>query len=241
MQASTIMHEPAEAIPLEGSVERITFYNPENGFTVARLRVRGRREPVAVVGTLPAVQPGEVLNLTGRWETDARHGAQFRPDTAAVQPPAARDDIARYLGSGLIRQLGPVLARRIVDTFGEDTLQVLDAHPERVRSVPGIGPQRARALAAAWVEHRALRAVAAFLSQHGLDTRFAPRLVAVYGPDAPQVLRANPYRLVGEVPGLGFAAADRLGGALGVRPTAVPRLQAAVHAALLRAGEQGHT
>ena len=139
-----------------------------------RLRVRGRREPVAVVGTLPAVQPGEVLALAGGWQTDRVHGAQFRPQRVAVRPPAALEDVARYLGSGLIRQLGPVLARRIVDTFGERTLEVLDTQPERVREVPGIGPRRAAALAEAWVEHRALRAVAAFLAEHGLGTALRP-------------------------------------------------------------------
>src|SRR5919205_4662398 len=169
------------ATTLEGAVERVTFYNPQNGFSVLRLRVRGRREPVAVVGTLPAVQPGEQLLLTGRWQTDPRHGAQFRPEQAEVRPPAALADIERYLGSGLIRQIGPVLAQRIVATFGADTLQVLDSRPERVREVPGIGVQRAQSIAAAWTEHRALRAVAGFLSEHGLDTRYAPRLVGVYG------------------------------------------------------------
>jgi exodeoxyribonuclease V alpha subunit len=232
---------PPGAVALEGSVDRITFYNPDTGFTVLRLRVRGRREPVAVVGTLPAVQPGEVLALAGGWQTDRVHGAQFRAQRATVRPPAALDDVARYLGSGLITQLGPVLARRIVDAFGERTLEVLDTQPERVREVPGIGPQRAAALAAAWVEHRALRAVAAFLAEHGLGTRYAARLVGVYGPQAPAVLRANPYRLVADVPGFGFGAADRLGQDLGVRPTSPVRLQAAAQAALLGAADAGHT
>jgi exodeoxyribonuclease V alpha subunit len=226
---------------LEGAVEHVTFYNPENGFSVVRLRVRGHREPVAVVGTLPAVQPGERLVLEGHWHTDARHGDQFRPQRAQVCPPAALEDIQRYLGSGLIRQIGTVLARRIVETFGEATLEVLDEQPQRVREVQGVGAQRASSIAAAWTEHRALRGVAGFLSEHGLDTRYAPRLLAAYGVDAPRVLAANPYRLVGDVPGLGFAAADRLGRTLGVRPTAVARLQAAVQAALLRAAERGDT
>src|SRR5436190_7445349 len=232
--ASTTTH-------LEGSVERVTFYNPENGFSVVRLRVRGHREPLTVVGTLPAAQPGERLALEGKWQTDPRHGAQFRPDEASVLPPVQLDDIQRYLGSGLIRLIGPVLARRIVGTFGEHTLEVLDTEPGRVREVPGVGLRRAQSIAAAWTEHRALRAVATFLTEHRLDARFAPRLLATYGAEAPKVLSANPYRLVGEVPGLGFSAADRLGRSLGVRSGAVARLQAAAHAAVLRAAEQGHT
>ncbi|MCC7370722.1 MAG: AAA family ATPase [Chloroflexi bacterium] len=233
---------PAGAdIALDGVVERVTFYNPTNGFSVVRLRVRGRRDPIPVVGTLPAAQPGEVLALRGRWQTDPRHGAQFRPTSAEVRPPSDADGIMRYLGSGLVRQIGPVLAKRIVGVFGERTLDVLDATPERVREVPGIGPQRAQGIAAAWAEHRALREIMAFLAEHGLDTRFAPRLVAAYGADAPQILGANPYRLVADVPGLGFPSADRIGKDRGVRHTAPSRLQAAVQAALINAGQNGHT
>ena len=235
------MKQAIDPASLQGTVERVTFYNPENGFTVVRLRVRGRREPVTVVGSLPAVQPGEALDLTGRWQTDPRHGAQFRVETAVVRPPSVLDDIVRYLGSGLVRQIGPVLARRIVATLGERTLDVLDAQPHRVREVPGIGRQRAQTIAAAWIEHRTLRAVTDFLSEHRLDTRYAPRLVAAYGQDTPKVLKANPYRLVAEVPGLGFAAADRLGQDLGIRPTAAARLQAAVQATLLEVADRGHT
>src|SRR5688500_3412349 len=228
-------------ITLDGTVERITFYNPTNGFSVVRLRVRGRREPIAVVGTLPAAQPGEQLAMRGRWQTDPRHGAQFRPTSAEVRRPSDIDGIVRYLGSGLVRQIGPVLAKRIVGTLGERTLDILDATPERVREVPGIGPQRARGIAAAWAEHRALRDVMAFLAEHGLDTRFAPRLLTAYGTDAPRILSANPYRLVADVPGLGFPSADRLGKERGVRHTAPVRVQAAVQAALLGAAQNGHT
>jgi exodeoxyribonuclease V alpha subunit len=237
-----LMHPAAPwAETLEGALEHVTFFNPINGFSVVRLRVRGRREPVTVVGTLPAVQPGEHLVVGGSWQTDPRHGVQFRAERVQVEPPSALADMQRYLGSGMIRQIGQVLAERIVQRFGERTLDILDSQPERVREVPGIGEQRARAIAAAWTEHRALRAVTAFLGEYGLDTRYAPRLVARYGADAARVVAANPYRLVADVPGLGFDAADRLGQRLGVRPASVPRLQAAVQAALLRAAEQGHT
>jgi len=226
---------------VEGVVERVTFYNPETGFGVLRVRMRGRRETSVVVGTLPAAQPGERLIMAGHWRTDPRHGEQFRAEATEVRPPVTRDETVRYLGSGLIPQIGPALAARIVAYFGTDTLAVLDATPARVREVPGIGQTRAAALAAAWEEHRALRAVSAFLTAHALDARYAPRLIAAYGVDAPQVLGANPYRLVAEIPGLGFRAADRLGEDLGVRRHAPARLQAAVHAAALRAGEAGHT
>ena len=226
---------------LEGTVERVTFYNPESGFSVIRLRVRGRREPIAVVGPLPAAQPGELLSLTGVWRTDPRHGAQFQPTSAEIRRPSDLEGIRIYLGSGLIRQIGPVLAGRIVAAFGERTLDILDADPERVREVQGIGRQRAHTIAAAWVEHRSLRGIVAFLSAHRLDIRFAKRLLDTYGEAAPRTLAANPYRLVGEVKGLGFAAADRIGESVGVRPSAAARLQAAVLSALVEAGEAGHT
>src|SRR4051795_11223743 len=142
--------ERGGGIALDGAVERVTFYNPTNGFSVVRLRVRGRREPIAVVGTLPAVQPGEMLVAVGTWQPDPRHGAQFRPNSAEVRRPSDVDGIVRYLGSGLVKQIGPVLAKRIVGTFGERTLDVLDTTPERVREVPGIGPSRAKGIAAAW-------------------------------------------------------------------------------------------
>ena len=213
---------PAETT-LEGIVERVTFYNPTNGFSVVRVRVRGRREPIAVVGTLPAAPAGRSRGRCGGvWQTDPRHGAQFRPTSAEVRRPSDVDGIVRYLGSGLVKQIGPVLAKRIVGTFGERTLDVLDATPERVREVPGIGPQRARAIAAAWAEHRALRDLMAFLAEHGLDGRFAPRLLAAYGTDATRILAANPYRLVADVPGLGFPSADRLGQRSG-HPSRPPR------------------
>jgi exodeoxyribonuclease V alpha subunit len=230
-----------QASTLDGTVERVTFFNPENGFSVLKVRVRGRRGPVAVVGTLPAAQPGERLVMTGRWRVDPVHGTQFGPDAAEVRPPAAADDVVLYLGSGLVREIGPVLARRIVAHFGERTLDVLDAQPERVREVPGIGPRRAASLSSAWAEHRALRDVSAFLASHKVDTRLAPRLVQALGTEAPRVLATNPYRLVAEVPGFGFASADRLGKSVAIRPTAPARLQAAVQAVLVRASEQGHT
>jgi exodeoxyribonuclease V alpha subunit len=228
-------------VNLEGTVERVTFFNPENGFTVLRLRVRGKRDLVAVVGTLPAVQPGELLVLAGRWQIEPRHGTQFVPVSAEISRPSDVDGIIRYLGSGMIRQIGPILARRIVAVFGSDTLAILDGSPERVREVPGIGRQRAIAIAAAWREHCALRGIVSFLADNQLNPRFAPRLLRAFGPDAPRILAANPYRLVAEVPGLGFGAADTLGAAIGVRQTSPARLQAAVLAVLIAASEHGDT
>ncbi len=228
-------------ISLDGTVARVTFYNPENGFGVVQLRLRGKAKTAAVVGTLPAVQPGELLRMTGRWRTDPRHGAQFEPLTAETTRPSDAAGIILYLGSGMVRQIGPVLAKRIVDRFGDASLDVLDATPGRVREVPGIGPRRAEAIARAWSEHIALRSIVGFLSSHGLEPRYAPRLLKAFGAEAPRVLAANPYRLVAEVPGLGFAAADRLGASIGVRSTSPARLQAAVLATLLRAAERGHT
>lgn len=135
--------DAAASLSLEGRIERVTTRNPQTGFAVLKVRVGRRREPVAVVGTLPDGQPGERLLATGRWQTHPHYGPQFVAASAVVQPPATGEDIATFLGSGVIRQIGPVLARQIVTHFGEATLTVLETTPERVREVRGIGPRRA--------------------------------------------------------------------------------------------------
>ncbi|MFN8538563.1 MAG: helix-hairpin-helix domain-containing protein [Thermomicrobiales bacterium] len=155
------------------------------------------KSPSSARSRPPAGQnPVAHRSLADRPRATARSSART---TATTSAPSSRDDVIRCLGSGLIRQLGPALAQRIADHFGDDTLDILDARPERVREVPGIRPQRAAALAAAWADHRALREVNTFLSAHGLNRRYAPRLVAAYGSDAPRVTAANPYRLLAEV------------------------------------------
>ncbi|MBI3977779.1 MAG: AAA family ATPase [Chloroflexi bacterium] len=224
---------------MQATVERVTFFNPESGFAVVRVRASGERDLVTVVGRLSEVHPGEVLALEGRWVTDPRHGRQFQASAVQVRRPADVNGLLRYLGSGLVPGLGPVLARRVVDHFGEQVLTILDETPERVREVPGIGAARARSLAEAWARQRSVRRVVEWLRDRNVSTLYASRIVQAYGEDAPSILAANPYRLALEVPGFGFVAADQLGRAAGVRADAPVRAQAAVEWCLHRAADDG--
>jgi exodeoxyribonuclease V alpha subunit len=226
---------------LEGEILRITFYNPETGHTIAQLQARGLPAPVAVVGKLPDVQPGESVRVEGRWTSHPTYGRQFAVTHCATSRPGTAAAMQRYLGSGLVPGLGQVLAERLVAHFGADVLDILDNQVERVAEVPGIGAKRMAWLRAAWAEHRALRAIIQLLYENGISTLYAHRVYHAFGPSAPAILGANPYRLAQEVPAIGFVAADRIARRRGTPPGAPARLQAGVEAALLSATTAGHT
>lgn len=225
---------------LEGTLDRIVYHNPDTGWTVARLRVRGRRDPATVVGPLGAARPGEAVRLTGRWTTDPRYGEQFRAESVTVLLPSTLAGIQAYLGSGLVRGLGGTMAARLVGHFGLGTLEVIDAHPDRLREVPGIGPVRAARLRAAWAEQRAIRDVMIFLQGHQISPAFAVRIYKRYGQDAPAVVRSDPYRLAEDIPGIGFAMADRISGTLDIAADAPGRLRAGLVHTLRRCADEGH-
>jgi len=225
---------------LEGSVERVTYYNEEDGYTVLRLAVAGQVDPVTVVGHLPEVQPGERLRLEGVWATHPQYGRQFRAERCEQLLPATAEGIRRYLGSGLIRGVGPVTAARIVDRFGADTLRVLEEEPERLREVPGVGPKRAAAIARAWEEQKAIRQVMLFLQSHGVTTGLAVKIYKTYGDQALQVVQEDPYRLARDIWGVGFKTADKIARDLGLPPDAPSRIQAGVAYALGQMADAGH-
>jgi exodeoxyribonuclease V alpha subunit len=225
---------------LEGTLDRIVYHNPGTGWTVARLRVRGRRDPATVVGALGAAQPGEAVRLSGRWTTDPRYGEQFRAEGVTILLPSTLAGIQAYLGSGLVRGLGRTMAARLVGRFGLETLEVIDARPDRLREVPGIGPVRAARLRAAWTEQRAIRDVMIFLQAHQVSPAFAARIYKRYGRDAVAVVRHDPYRLAEDIPGIGFAMADRIAGALDIAADASGRLRAGLVYTLHRCAGEGH-
>jgi exodeoxyribonuclease V alpha subunit len=215
---------------ISGSVERITYYNEQNGYTVLRLKpdsrqmlpfryASGREALITVVGNLPEVNPGEWLKLRGRWTTHAQHGRQFQAEYCEQSLPATTEGIKRYLGSGMIRGVGKVMAERIVNTFGEATLDIIEAEPERLRSVLGIGRKRITQIINAWEEQRAIKDVMIFLQSHGVSTNLATKIYKTYGDDALQVVQQTPYRLVQDVYGIGFKTADKIAQALGLGPT----------------------
>ncbi|MGF1450617.1 MAG: AAA family ATPase [Opitutales bacterium] len=226
---------------LQGTLERIVFSNEETHYTVARLKVPGERELVSVVGKLPGVQCGELLELTGAWERDREHGRQFRVEAFESRLPGTVQGIKRYLGSGLVRNVGPKFAAKIVDHFGKDTLEVISDQSGRLREVPGVGEQRAKAIKAAWDEQRALRDVLLFLQQYGVGTALCLKLVRTYGSEAAVVLRNDPYRVAREVRGIGFATADKIALNLGFKTDSAARLEAGLLFALSDFEEQGHT
>jgi exodeoxyribonuclease V alpha subunit len=236
---------------LRGVVERITFQNSENGFTVARLAPeRGTMEAAAsvdderlitLVGTLPDLQPGEAIVAQGWWRNDPKHGWQFQAAEYRTTLPATVQGMKRYLGSGLVKGVGPVNAGRIVDVFGESTFSVIDENPDRLTEVPGIGPVRAGRIASTWEEQRHIREVMAALQSYGLSTSLAVRIFKRFGNDSTRVITAQPYRLAREVWGIGFKTADTIARAVGIAEDAPERLQAGTLHALGQAADDGHT
>jgi exodeoxyribonuclease V alpha subunit len=225
---------------LEGSVERITYYNDENGYSVVRLNVPGHSDLVTVVGNLPEVQPGESLRLEGRWTKHPQYGRQFKAEWCKQILPATIEGLKAYLGSGMIKGVGPVTAKRIVQRFGVDTLQILDDEPERLREALGVGPKRAAAVAEAWEEQKQIREVMMFLQSHGVSTNLAVKIYKAYGDDALQVVQEDPYRLARDIWGVGFKTADKVAQDLGLPHDAPSRVQAGVAYALSQLADEGH-
>lgn len=236
---------------LRGTVERISYHNPETGYTVVRLAPersdlkvksdRGKDRLVTVVGTLADLAPGEVIVVRGSWRDDPKHGWQFMAVDYRTALPATLQGIKRYLGSGLIKGVGAVMAERIVATFGEATLALLDTDPGRLREVPGIGPIRAQRIAETWVERRHIREIMDALQGFGLSPSLAVRIYQQFGEASGAILTQSPYRLAREVWGIGFKTADTIARAVGLAPDAPERLQAGLLHVLNAAADRGHT
>src|ERR1017187_180882 len=230
----------AEDETLEGTLERVVFSGGSGEFTVARLKVAGQAEPVTAVGTLLGLPVGANLRATGYFENNPRFGRQFRIVSYTELSPQTLDGIKRYLGAGLIKGIGPEFAKRIVARFGERTLEILDAQPERIRDVPGIGRSRAEAIKKAWAAQRGQREVMVFLQGYGVSPALAARIYKRYGVAAVERVRENPYRLAFDVWGIGFLSADKLAASLGIGKETDMRIEAGVRHVLDEAGSQGH-
>lgn len=225
---------------LTGSVERVTYHNEQNGYTVLRFLTPGYGEPVIVVGNFSAVSPGESLRLTGRWTTHPQYGDQFKMIEYAVTRPATIAGIQKYLGSGLIKGVGPVTARRIVEHFKEQTLDVIEGDIARLSEVKGVSRKRVEMIQKAWEEQRAIKEVMLFLQSHAVSTHFAVKIYKQYGGDAITVVEKTPYRLAAEVYGIGFRTADQIARNLGMPVDAEERLRAGLQHVLMTATEEGH-
>ncbi len=202
------MTDASPTTTLEGHLERVTYYNPENHFAVATFRPLKSENTLAVIGTLPHPNPGEKLKITGSWETHRRYGQQFRIQTVEVVLPATVDGIKRYLEAGTIRGIGPKTAARLEKDKEEKTLEVIENEPHRLTEVRGIGPLSAETIVTAWSEHHALRGLMQFLQECGVKTSYGAKIFNRYGSDSIDIIRENPYRLVEELPGIGFYVAD---------------------------------
>ena len=225
---------------LSGLIERVTFHSNESGFCVLRVKARGHRDLVTVVGHAAIISAGEWVTASGEWINDATHGLQLRARFLKTTEPTSREGVERYLGSGMIRGIGPVYAKRLVALFGTDVFDVIEASPERLREVGGIGPKRMARIAAAWADQKVIREIMVFLHEHGVGTARAVRVFKAYGTSAVQVMTENPYRLARDIRGIGFKTADVIAGRLGVEPTAMIRVRAGISFALGEATGQGH-
>ena len=232
--------QPSEREVLAGLVERVTFHNAENGFCVLRIKARGHRDLVTVVGHSAIISAGEWITASGEWVNDRSHGQQFKTHFLRTSAPTSVDGIEKYLGSGMVRGIGPVYAKKMVKAFGEKVFDIIEAEPDRLREVTGIGPVRAKRITSAWVEQKIVREIMVFLHTHGVGTARAVRIFKTYGSDAVQVMTENPYRLARDIRGIGFKTADAIALKLGIEKTAMIRIRAGISYALTKAMEQGH-
>lgn len=239
--AKATVATPGQAVTVEGEVARITYENEETGFRVLRVNVDGRAQPEAWVGVCRAVPPGTRVRATGRYERDPRHGEQLKIETLLVIAPQTLEGLSRYLGSGMVPGIGPAYAKRIVETFGMEALEVLDRAPERLTEVPGLGPKRADLVAKAWERQRAVGAIMIFLQQHGVSPSLSARIYKRFGARAIDEVSQHPYRLALDVWGIGFKTADRIARSIGVGADAPERAQAGVMQTLHDISGKGHT
>jgi exodeoxyribonuclease V alpha subunit len=225
---------------LAGSVERVTFHSEETGFCVLRVKVRGHRDLETVVGTAPAITPGEYVDCEGWWVTDRTYGLQFKTVQLRVVPPTTLEGIEKYLGSGMVKGIGPHFATKLVRAFGEQVFDVIEQTPERLTELDGIGPKRKQRVVDAWAAQKVMREIMVFLHSHGVGTARAVRIYKTYGDNAIAQVRANPYRLALDIHGMGFKTADVLAQRLGIPRDAVIRAQAGVRHVLQEFADDGH-
>ncbi|MFC3577673.1 ATP-dependent RecD-like DNA helicase [Streptomyces yaanensis] len=226
---------------LEGVLERITYANEENGYTVARVDTgRGAADLLTVVGALLGAQVGESLRMEGRWGSHPQYGKQFTVENYTTVLPATVQGIRRYLGSGLVKGIGPVFADRITQHFGLDTLKIIEEEPKRLIEVPGLGPKRTKKIADAWEEQKAIKEVMLFLQTVQVSTSIAVRIYKKYGDASISVVKNQPYRLAADVWGIGFLTADRIAQSVGIPHDSPERVKAGLQYALSQSTDQGH-
>lgn len=225
---------------LHGSIERVTFHSEASGFCVLRVKVKGYRELITVIGSAASVTAGEYIECLGCWVNDRQHGQQFKTISLKIVPPTTLDGIEKYLGSGMVKGIGPHFAKKLVKAFGEQVFDVIEQTPERLLELPGIGKKRQERVTSAWAEQKVIREIMVFLQSHGVGTSRSVRIYKTYGEQAIEKVRENPYRLALDIHGIGFKTADTLAQKLGIGPQSLLRAQAGVRHVLQEWSGEGH-
>ena len=225
---------------IRAQVERITYFNEENSYTIAKVRIQGRNDLVTIVGTIFSAVPGEVLKLRGQWNRHPKYGEQFKVESYESVLPATVKGIERYLGSGMIKGIGPVMAKRLVSKFKEETLSIIDNNIERLYEVSGIGEKRIEMITSAWEEQKEVRDVMVFLQGSGVSPTYAAKIYKQYGNDSVRVVSENPYRLATDIFGIGFIIADKIAEKLGMDRNAPMRIEAGILYVLNQLADEGH-
>ena len=234
------MNEETSQVELQGQIDRITYSNEETGFTVARLNVHGYHDPVTVVGNFISPTPGEILKMKGEWTNHPKFGEQFKVVEYQTKVPATVYGIQKYLGSGLIKGLGPVMAKRIVKKFGKETLDVIENEMHKLAHVEGIGKKRIAMIKNAWEEQKEIRDVMIFLQAHSVSSGYATKIFKEYGNKSITVVKENPFRLATDIFGIGFVTADSIAEKLGFPKDSVQRIEAGILYVLHMLSDEGH-
>lgn len=229
-----------QLITLKGVVERITYTNPDNGYTIARFQTSSRFGLVTVVGALAEIHPGARLKVEGRWKSHPKYGEQFEIERYVEEMPATVEGIKRYLGSGLIKGVGPVTAKRIAEKFGPYTLEVIENDIMRLSEVEGIGPKRVKMIAQAWETQKQIKEIMLFLQTHQVSTHLAVKIYKTYGDGSISVVKNDPYRLARDVYGIGFITADKIASSIGLAPDSPQRIAAGIEYTLNQLADEGH-
>lgn len=233
------MSQPAEEY-LSGSIERVTFHSEESGFCVLKVKAKGQRDLVTVIGNTVSVNPGEYVDCTGNWITNREYGLQFKAEQLRVVMPSTLEGIEKYLGSGLVKGIGPHFAKQLVKAFGDKVFEIIDTDPDRLMDLPGIGKSRRETVVQSWQEQKIIREIIVFLQSHGIGTARAVRIYKTYGQNAIDKVRENPYRLALDIRGIGFKTADALADRLGVPRHSLMRAGAGVRHMLQEHSSDGH-
>lgn len=223
-----------------GYIERITFQNSENGYTIAQLKMPSRSDLVCIVGSMPAIKPGETVRCVGQWKQHLIHGRQFCVNECKVEAPADIMGIKKYLGSGLIKGIGPVYAARIVQKFGIDTLNIIDQHPDRLLEIEGLGEKRLDKISSCWSEQKSIREVMIFLQSHGVSPTYAQKIYKSYGDKSITKVKENPYHLAKDIFGIGFLTADTIAQKVGIAHDSSQRVDAGIEFVLYELSNEGH-